>query len=214
MRVLFAADAHAEIQAIDFLKQFWNQEKPEALVFVGDFTQVGPIDYARDFINEAKQLTPNFKAIPGNNDTEAVRELMREKGIDFHAQAIDFHGFKLVGFGGSNPTPFNTVFEYEDEELYDSIAKLTDSQSIVVSHAPPFNSNADKLHNGFHAGCKSLRKLIEEKQPRACICAHIHENEGVETIGKTKIIKVAPLMHGKAALVDLNTLHAKFLSIK
>ena len=55
---------------------------------------------------------------------------------------------------------------------------------ILVSHAPPQNTNLDITHLNEHVGSAALRKVIEEKQPHVVLSGHIHET--VEKSGTFK----------------------------
>ena len=65
-----------------------------------------------------------------------------------------------------------------------------DNQSIVVAHDPPYKC-LDKCSDGREVGSKSIRKLIEEKQPKIWLCGHIHEAAGVDKIGNTMVFNCA-----------------------
>ena len=64
--------------------------------------------------------------------------------------------------------------------------------------------SGDRSFRNDHVGSKKLREIIEKRKPLACISGHVHENEGIETIGSTKILKLKPLMLGHAGLVEWN----------
>lgn len=78
------------------------------------------------------------------------------------------------------------------------------SKTILVTHSPPYDSGVDKTSAGVSAGSKSIRRIIEEKQPFMNICGHIHEAGGEAVIGETRIIKVPPANERRAACIVLN----------
>jgi hypothetical protein len=65
-----------------------------------------------------------------------------------------------------------------------------DNKTILISHAPPYNTNLDMTLNKRHLGSEALRKIITEKKPILVLCGHIHETVKMsgnyrDTIGKS-----------------------------
>ncbi len=46
------------------------------------------------------------------------------------------------------------------------------------------------------SGAGQSREFIEQQQPLACFCGHIHEGQGIDRIGDTLIINPGPLRRG------------------
>jgi Icc-related predicted phosphoesterase len=107
----------------------------------------------------------------------------------------------IMGLGGSNYTPFNTPYEFSEEELSSLLAagfdRIKDADDfILVSHTPPFQTETDKLLNGTHVGSIAVRKFIELHQPLLCMTGHIHESIGEDTIGRTRILNPGMIKDG------------------
>src|SRR5690606_8123947 len=112
---------------------------------------------------------------------------------NLHARGMVIKNIGVCGFGGSNPTPFNTPLEFEEIQIYDEAKKALEGVkeekiTLFVTHAPPYGTKTDLLPSGEHVGSKSIRKIIEELQPTINICGHIHEARGTDKIGNTEII--------------------------
>ena len=75
---------------------------------------------------------------------------------------------------------------------------------ILVSHTPPYNTKLDLTFLKTHVGSISIRKTIEVLKPKLCICGHIHEAKGIDTIGEAVIINPGPLMRKRYALVRIS----------
>lgn len=119
--------------------------------------------------------------MPGNNETAAQVEAFCElHGFRaFHDTALEIEGTHIVGMGYSNPTPFDTPGEYSEEELADRLAKYGAlSPQVLVSHAPPAETELDAAGPGLHFGSHAVRGYIERYSPAYCFCGHIHEAEG------------------------------------
>lgn len=134
---------------------------------------------------------------------------MKSDAINIHDSISNIGDIKLIGFGGSNPTPFDTPNEYSDEFLYESLSKYSDELSsdsftILVTHAPPLDTNADKIESGAHVGSCAVRKIIEETQPTLNVCGHVHESIGQDTIGNTVIVNPGDANTGHACIIELS----------
>ena len=150
-----------------------------------------------------------------------MKKLLDDRKINLHAKALLLDDFVLVGCGGSTPTPTPTPITYPEgmiegflRSAYQVAERIGKGRKIIqVTHNPPFDTIADIIPNGMHVGSKAIRKLIEEKKPKVALCGHIHEAEGTEMLGETKIVKIAPLMYGKAMILELPSLKTKMLKI-
>ena len=115
----------------------------------------------------------------------------------------------ICGFGGSNPTPFNTPLEFDEIEIYDQAHKAIESikdqkVTILVTHAPPLNTKTDVLPSGVHVGSESIRRVIEEFQPTLNLCGHIHESMAMDKIGKTNVINPGMLKEGYVCMINID----------
>ncbi|MFA6049150.1 MAG: metallophosphoesterase [Candidatus Micrarchaeia archaeon] len=222
LSALCISDLHDEVQCFDFLDEFLLQAKPDLLLVCGDLTTRGPLAFAEEFAEFVKSRKIKAFAVHGNMDPLPVQEFLQKKGLSIHGKSVEFGGFKFAGWGGSNPTPNGTPCEYSEEEIANGLAKLdVDEKTVVLCHTPPFGTKADTagsgsalMPGGGHIGSRALRAFVENKRPAALLCGHCHQSEGVEMLGATKIIKAAPLMHGKAALLQLPSLECEFLKTK
>ena len=74
-----------------------------------------------------------------------------------------------------------TLPQPPNQSRFSGIANL-----IMICHAPPYNTELDRVQEGVHAGSRSVQQFIESSQPEYYFCGHIHEAEGREIrIGKT-----------------------------
>ncbi|PIZ91921.1 YfcE family phosphodiesterase [Candidatus Micrarchaeota archaeon CG_4_10_14_0_2_um_filter_55_9] len=201
MKMLCVADLHAEEICADYLNGLLEKEKPDVVLIAGDLTDHGPLSFAADLLNGLAAKKTKVYAVHGNMDASQVKQLLEDKGASIHGKTVVFKGCRIGGIGGSNKTPFNTVTEYSEEEIAATLEKLG-TVDILVSHFPPQNTNADKIPSGSHVGSPALRQWIEAKKPKLVFCAHIHENSGVEQIGETKLVKIAPLTRKGYATVE------------
>lgn len=211
LSLLAVSDAHNSPQALELLHFMLKQHSPDALLVVGDLTNDGPLKYAQELVGIAtKQNVPVF-AEGGNMDPREVHDWLEAQGLSMHAKKISVGDYSVVGIGGSNTTPFATPVEYTEEQLLAFARGLVDGLTVFAPHAPPLGTCADRIESGAHVGSKAIREIIEREQPVACLCGHIHEAKGEEFMGKTKLIKLQPLMWGKAVVLELPSLKTRFI---
>ena len=145
--------------------------------------------------------------IPGNDEPLYCDEFFNEAPfIPIHRRHIRVQDdLTLLGVGGSNPTPWHTPREFQENEIEAIIeSSISDSLSgipmIFFGHVPPFKSGLDnapalnpdlsyQLVLGSHkkqpVGSVAIRHAIEQLQPLVGLFGHIHESQGEIRIGKT-----------------------------
>ena len=139
---------------------------------------------------------------------------------------------ELASLGWSNPTPWKTPRECDEQELASKLDQLTSkiaepSSCIFNIHPPPYDSNLDtapKLDASFDpprpvtpggqqvlipVGSTSVRAAIERTQPLLMLCGHIHETKNDSKIKRTLCINPgseynAGLLRGVIVNVEKN----------
>jgi Icc-related predicted phosphoesterase len=219
LKILAISDLHGN--EYDGLYNYLEKNNIDLILISGDLTHFGPLNFARKVLNKLANLTPMVMAIPGNCDPEGiVEEIEKSEAICCHNHVIGHENLVIYGFGGSNPTPFNTPGEFDEKTLYNSIKSVMDSKDIklvkepsdsfpygkipiLLTHAPPKDTDADKIEDGSHVGSESVRKIIEEYAPCLNICGHIHEAKSCGMIENTTITNPGMLEHGYGALIEI-----------
>lgn len=203
LKILAVGDIHGE--SIENTEKFLDK-KHDLLIILGDITQFGPPSRAEEILDEIQEFEiPSF-CIPGNCDPKEVIDVLEKMNINLHKKSKKFEGYTFVGLGGSNKTPFSTPFELSEVRIKQELCKLIPEDKrklLLITHSPPYGTKTDLTSNGTHAGSKSIRETIEERQPLINLCAHIHEARGIDEIGRTKIVNPGPVHNGFAVEVDL-----------
>ena len=206
MKLLAITDIHSNP---DKIYSYLDENPVDEIIITGDVTEFGPDDLFVDTLNKFSQYA-NVHALHGNCDPKNAPELLDKSDItNIHDNTSNIGDIKIVGFGGSNPTPFDTPNEFTDEELYDSLNKYydelnSDNFTILVTHAPPLDTNADMIESGAHVGSPAVRKIIEQTQPTLNLCGHVHESIGQDKIGQTIVINPGDASTGHACLIELS----------
>ena len=120
--------------------------------------------------------------LPGNHESEQdIASFCARYGfVNFHGGTLEIAGVHVAGLGYSSPTPFHTPGEYSEEELAARLKKFEGLKPLVlICHAPPLNTELDRVRDTVHAGSRAVREFIEEQKPTCFFCGHIHEAEGV-----------------------------------
>ncbi len=196
MKIIGLTDIHGK--NINFGKILMY--KPDIIVVSGDITNFGR---GRKIIDYLSYLNNNegvyIITVYGNCDTENIISSLKERNFDISYQFKNIFNLNFIGIGGSNPTPFNTPMEHSEEEIYSKFMNIYNKNKdtignnlIVVSHPPPKGTMADMLNNGQHVGSASVRKIIEEINPKLVFCGHIHESRCIDKINDSYIINPSP----------------------
>lgn len=185
----------------------------DIIVCTGDFTDYYlPKGFTREDVGkiifeELGHLKKPIVAVPGSWDKDLV-EFLDKEGASVHGKGKVVDGLGFYGYGGAK-TPFNTPLEPSEEEVanglraaYKNVEKC--KIKIQVTHAPPARTKLDVIGSGAHVGSEAVRKVIEERQPHAAICSHIHEGRGVDEVGRTKIINSGRFPEGHCGLIEIN----------
>lgn len=195
------------------VREFVDSECIDLVLILGDFTGYGVFRDRESSIKQAESILDsirdlNLLAIPGNCDQPEILDLFNDLGINLHGRVEEFGGVRIVGFGGSNITPFNSPFEMIEEEIYsrlrDVLGSVGGKRIILALHCPPRDTNCDMTGEGAHVGSSSVRRIIEEFQPALAVCSHIHEAGGSsDRIGKTRIVNIGMLSRGNIGVINV-----------
>jgi len=171
------------------------------IIVTGDITNYGSSQDAATVLNSLLAINSSILGVAGNLDQPDVARYLEDLGISLHGRGIMVADLGIMGLGGSNYTPFNTPYEFSEQELGAFLAsgfsQIDPARNfILVSHTPPVKTKTDRLLNGRHVGSMAVRKFIEEKQPLLCVTGHIHESRGQDHIGRTLVLNPGMMKEG------------------
>jgi len=174
-RLLIFSDIHNDLRALQKLMD----TEADYYFAAGDL-----VSWARGLDKMAEPLkrrAGHVYVLPGNHESERnVAEFCDRYGfVNFHGGTIDIAGKHVAGLGYSTPTPFATPGEYSEDEMASRLEKFAAwKPAVLICHAPPLDTDLDRIKNGLHAGSRAVREFIEKNQPAHFFCGHIHEAEG------------------------------------
>jgi uncharacterized protein len=119
--------------------------------------------------------------------------------------------YPMANCGYSNPTPWNTPREVEEEvlevHLERAVQGIEDFTSVIFNmHVPPYDCTLDEapkldwstdpptpvvvagVAQSASVGSTAMRKIVEKYQPLLMLTGHIHESRGLVKIGRTTVI--------------------------
>ncbi|MGC2289143.1 MAG: metallophosphoesterase [Thermoplasmata archaeon] len=167
-------------------------------------------DLRRFYAKADEKLRPlgtRLYLLAGNDDYPEVAEFIRttpsEVVVAYDEQVVDFRdGYRIAGYGYSNPTPWRTPREIPDDQLLEGLRRVVRSadpkRTLLVAHAPPHETIIDKapqltadLRPVMRAGqvvmasvgSPAVRTVLEEFRPIVGLHGHIHESSGRDFVG-------------------------------
>jgi len=183
-RLLIFSDIHNDVRTLEKLMDI----EADYYFAAGDL-----VSWARGLDKMAepmKRRAGHVYVLPGNHESERnIADFCEKYGFfNFHGGTLETGGKRIAGLGYSTPTPFDTPGEYSQEEMALRLSKLAEAKPLVlICHAPPLNTDLDRIRTGLHAGSRAVRDFIEKHQPEYFFCGHIHEAEGaVIQMGATR----------------------------
>ena len=208
-KILAISDIHGEEN--QNLYTYLDANNIDLVLILGDITNFGPIGFVETFINKLKSYNFDVIAIHGNCDPEGVCDAIGNVTTCLHNNSIVYKDIVLSGYGGSNLTPFDTPSEVDDDKIYEDLHKLFENQTeyedklkILVTHAPPLNSDADVIESGDHVGSQGVFKIIEEFEPNINLCGHVHEAKSISKIANTDVANPGMLKDNGAVLITID----------
>jgi uncharacterized protein len=152
--------------------------------------------------------------IGGNDDKpEALGSVLSTAHVHFiDEQVVPLdEDHELLGFGWTNPSPWNTPRELPEEKLGERLGRVLGrvrdpAHAVYLMHAPPFQTGLDiapKLDASVDpprpvvqggqqvlipVGSTSFRSAIAETQPLLTLHGHIHETKNAAKIGRSVLV--------------------------
>ncbi len=208
MKILVASDIHGSVEAVEKIRSGSREWKVELVVICGDITHFGNANQAQMLLRGLSTPSVPVLFIPGNCDSPDLATLQDLGEIhNLHERTRVIEGICFGGVGGAPPTPFDTPFELSEERIRESLDLIspgltTCPRSVLVTHSPPVDTSLDLTRFRLHAGSRSVRGFIEERQPALVLCGHVHESKGKDTLGRSLMVNPGSVRNGPYAVVN------------
>jgi Icc-related predicted phosphoesterase len=172
----------------------------EILLHAGDLAFRGNFNEIVEAFETLKQGLEgtNFKRkflTPGNHDglfqesPGFAKQIAEQYGWTLlHNELIEFEGIRFFG-SAIQPIFGNWYFNEVDGRRANFWDGAPDCD-VLVTHCPAHGLR-DELQEGGGAGCRFIRKYIDEVKPKLHVCGHLHYGYGQMQHGPTTIINSA-----------------------
>ena len=213
MKLLCLADIHGEGSRIaDVLAR--DAAGVDLIVLAGDLTHLGGHAEAEALLAPLMASGIPLIAVAGNMDRDGVRGCLDEKGINIHGRGVVLGTIGFMGLGGGTPSPFGTPWEITEREAGTILASgrpgiAHAAYKVLVSHPPPRGTALDRSFTGLHVGSEAVREFLLAGEADLCICGHIHESAGEDTVGRAHCVNIGPFKNGNYALIGIESAGAR-----
>lgn len=202
MKFLVLTDLHGKKSAMDWINPLIKDEGIDCVLFLGDAVEnPEPPEESVKMLSmiECKRIL----AVQGNIDSPKMPECLGDVAENMHGIGKQVGDAYIAGFGGSNPTIFNTPCEFSEEEIFSKLDAISKDGMILMVHAPAYGIN-DVIPAGFSVGSKSILEICKKYHPRLVLSGHIHESFGRQDIDGTVYVNPGPAKDGRAAIVSID----------
>jgi uncharacterized protein len=207
VRILYVVDVHDRFEAVPGAARAVGGV--DVLLVGGDLTTLGSPDDAERAVDLWRPLAPHLFAVAGNMDSPAIDERLADLGVSLDGRGIVIESVGFAGVSAAPLSPLHTPYELDDGEIdrradaaFEGIRGAR--ARIFCPHAPPYDTECDRLRSGEHVGSTILRRVVEREQPDLVLCGHIHEARGIDFIGETRVVNPGPVTAGHYALVQVD----------
>jgi len=211
MRLLAISDPHGDYAQIPALvRKASKAGSVDVVLIAGDITNFGPDELTYDLLSLLEPLGCPVLAIPGNCDQRSIlATLDASSAVNLENAVHTIGNVTFAGIGGSNPTPFDTVFERSEDEISAILDDLLsrageDARIVLLSHAPPKNT-LDRIPGG-NAGSEAIAGAIGKVD--LIVCGHIHEDQGTMVVSahgkETVVVNAGQASQGKSTIIMID----------
>ncbi len=203
MDILAVTDIHGRAEKVRELVGTGLAEDADLVLIAGDVTNFGGGNEALNVLKPLLEAGRKLYAVFGNCDGRDVPKVLEGLGVLAHDRRVQIDGLGIVGLGGSNRTPFRTIWEFGEDEIRKVLARNHRPGDLILSHVPPYGTKADLTRGGLHVGSRALREFIEEHRVPLVVTGHIHEARAVDRVGEAVIVNPGPLFRGYYAWITV-----------
>ena len=212
MKLLCLSDIHGEGAGLkDALR---DASDVDLIVVAGDLTHLGGYPEAEAILAPLLASGVPLVAVAGNMDRDGARRCLDEKGINIHGRGIVYGGVGFMGLGGGTPSPFGTPWEITELEAGVVLASgfpdiAAAPYKVLVSHPPPRGTKLDRSFTGLHEGSEAVREFLTAGAVDLCICGHVHESAGEDTLGRAHCVNIGPFKNGSYVHIGIDNAEAQ-----
>lgn len=203
MKVIAFTDTHSDAQAFKRLTQKIKKEKPELLFCCGDITIFG--HELETTLQKINSFGIPCYIIHGNHEDESEFRVLCKQfdNLHFmHKNSVLLENVHVVndrkklvpiriyGIGGDGFSYTNKEFRKQTKKW---LKTATDDEfKVLLTHAPPVETNLDIVESGEHSGNKDIKDFIVKAKVEVAFSGHIHESSKATEILKSYSLLINP----------------------
>jgi Icc-related predicted phosphoesterase len=202
MKFLILTDLHGKKSAMDWINPLIKNEGIDCVLFLGDAVELptAPEESIKMIgMIECKRIL----AIPGNIDSPDMIGMIDQVAENMHGKGKQVGDVYIAGFGGSNPTIFDTPCEFQEDAISEALEKVSKEGMVLMVHAPAYGIN-DQIPSGLSVGSKAILEICRKYHPKVVLSGHIHEAFGRQDIDGTIYVNPGPAKDGRAAIMTVD----------
>lgn len=201
MKFLVLTDLHGKKSAMDWINPLIRDEGIDCVLFLGDAVEL-PTDPEESVKMIGMIQCKRILALPGNIDSPKMVDIVDSVAENMHGVGKQVGDVYIAGFGGSNPTIFDTPCEFPEEVIEETLERISKPGMVLMVHAPAYGIN-DQIPSGLSVGSKAIQKICSKYHPKVVLSGHIHEAFGRQDVDGTIYVNPGPAKNGRAAIMTV-----------
>lgn len=197
VKLLILSDIHSQnITLINILEKVRKlKEPPQYCLIAGDITNFGTRGDLNHILNIITERIESVFFVTGNCDPVIKNDELLTDAVYAESNVGKIEFFKIVGFGTHKPKLNQKIL---------SKLRKTGDYVCLLTHAPPYKTQADMISLGKHIGSIELRDFIQ-KNPHIflVISGHIHDSPTITKLDGYTLVNPGPVTTGNFALIDI-----------
>lgn len=202
LRALLLSDIHNQKITLENILSKTKEtiKKPFTVLIAGDITNFGSIENMSSLLELVSNYSSQIYFVFGNCDPFYDMKKLQTSSFHVESNPQRLEGVTFVGFGLAHPK----INKRTLKKLQKNAEKV-----CLLTHAPPYGTNADLVSLNKHAGSREIKKVIET-HPNIflSVSGHIHESPTISYLGDCCIINPGPVTRGNFAIIEIDENYA------
>lgn len=202
LRALILSDIHNQKITLENILSKTKKiiKEPFTVLIAGDITNFGSLENMSSLLELISNYSSQIYFIFGNCDP--IYDMKNLQTPFFHVESNPqrLERVTFVGFGSAHPKINKRILK----KLENNSEKV-----CLLTHAPPYGTNADLVSSGKHVGSKEIKKVIEKHSNIfLSVSGHIHDSPTISSLGDCCIINPGPVTRGNFVIIEIDENYA------